>query len=181
MLKKMTYVLTAILVTVIIALGIGRVLDNKRNETGKTTVEKFLTLYKNRNGEAGKLLFNNVVNSEITFKGFQGILAEKIEFKIKRVKKEDKGYQVTTEISNIDFGKIFQKNIDENVNAEKISENVKKQMKAKDVPIRKFIVEIPVVEENGRDKVVLTPELSNALLGGYNEYLDGLMGDGQSE
>ena len=151
--------------------------SSKDTETCKSVVENFLTSYQTLDGSAGKYLANRT--DDIQFTGIQALLAEKMTFSIENVKKEDEKYLVCAQISTADFKKIFESvalSIDETTSQDEVLEKFYDAIDSNSTQIKTFSVEIPVQKYGEDYKIELTPELSNALFGGFNEYLSELTG-----
>ena len=146
--------------------------SSKEKEQCKEQVTEFLTAYQAQDSECGKYLAGSEDDSTINFEGFQSVLAESITFEIDSVKIEDEYNVVNTIIKNVDFGTVFEglANTQElNVETtEDIMLELEKRLEAEDAPEREFKVPIRLDKEI---KIEMTSELSNALLGGYMEYI----------
>ena len=146
--------------------------SSKEKEQCEEQVMGFLTEYQAQNSECGKYLAGSEDDSTINFEGFQSILAESITFEIDSVKIEDEYNVVNTVIRNVDFGTVFEglANSEElNIETtEGIMLELEKRLEAEDAPEREFEVPIRLDKEM---KIEMTSELSNALLGGYTEYI----------
>ena len=146
-------------------------------DISQKTVEGFLNAYKETDGETcGKLLYNNPSEKPIEFSNTQKLLGQGIEYKIKKVR-DKKGYwEVETEIKNIDFVKtvLHFENAD-NVSIEDIDFEIKKENREE----KNYKCKIVVRKVGEEYKIVMTPEFSNALLGGINEYINTVMSEGE--
>lgn len=146
-------------------------------KTCESIVEDFLTAYQMLDSNAGNYLANRTEG--IRFNGLQAQLAEQMTFSVEKAKKKDEGYLVTTQISTVDFKETFESvatSIDKTASEEEILDKLYDAIGAETPQIKTFSVEIPV-QKYGKDyKIELTPELSNALFGGFNEYLSELTG-----
>lgn len=151
--------------------------SSKDAETCESVVEDFLTAYQMLDSSAGNYLANRT--EEIRFNGVQAQLAEQMTFSVEKAKKKDEGYLVATQISTVDFKEVFESvaaSVDETVSEEEILDKLYSAIGSESPQIKTFSVEIPV-QKYGKDyKIELTPELSNALFGGFNEYLSELTG-----
>lgn len=146
--------------------------SSKEKEQCKEQVTGFLTAYQAQDSECGKYLAGSEGDGTINFEGFQGVLAESIIFEVESVEIEDEYHVVNTIITNVDFGTV----VEELANSEELNMETKEdillelenRLKAEDAPEREFEVPIRLDKEM---KVEMTSELSNALLGGYIEYI----------
>ncbi len=146
-------------------------------KTCELIVKDFLTAYQKQDSNAGIYLANRP--EEIQFNGVQALLAEKLTFSVDSVKKEDDRYLVSTTIATVDFRSVFEnliETVDETTSEEVIMENLYQMLGSESSQIKTFAVDIPVQKYGEEYKIELTPELSNALFGGYNEYLSELTG-----
>lgn len=138
----------------------------------KENVLAFLTAYQAQDETCGQYLAGNEENTNVKFEGFQSILAEPIKFEINSVKEEKEYTIVNVNITNVDFGKVFEElaNSDELQidTTENIAAELKTRLQAEEAPVIEFEVPIKLNKEN---KIEMTSELSNALLGGYTQYI----------
>lgn len=169
--KKLKCVIIVILCICLIGCG------SKDVKTCKSVVEDFLTAYQMLDSRAGEYLANRT--EEIQFLGVQALLAEQMTFSVEKAEKEDDGYLVTTQISTVDFKEIFESvvaSVDETTSEEVVLAKLYDAIESGSSQTRTFEVEIPVQKYDEDYKIELTAELSNALFGGYNEYLSVLTG-----
>lgn len=144
----------------------------KEKEKCKEQVAKFLNAYQQQDATCGKYLTKTGGDTEIKFEGFQSILAESLTFEIKSVKVDNNNAVVNVIIKNIDFGKVFEnlaKSNDVKMDTtEDVITELTKRLKDKNAPVREF--EVPIKLDK-KHKIQMTSELSNALLGGYTQYI----------
>lgn len=148
-------------------------------DMSQKTVQQFLTLYQAQDSSAGAYIANRM-DEEMEFKGFQSVLADRLSFEIQKSKKEDENYIVSVLIHNVDFQAAFEE-LSQEINVSSVTESeILEQLKAKlqseSAKMKEFEVEVPVRKDGEEYKLILTSELSNALFGGYNEYLTSLTG-----
>ncbi len=173
--RKKIYILVLVLTLVLIGCG-----NSKDEETKiKDNVQMFLEGYQSLDGSIGQYLANYNEN-EIQFNGFQSILAQQMTFKIEKVEHSEAGYSVNVKISNVDFQVVFE-NIVEGYSINDTEENIltklRDSLEDDSAPKKDFDVEILIQQTGDIYEIILTSELSNALLGGYNEYLASLTGE----
>lgn len=169
--KKLKCVIIVILCICLTGCG------SKDAETCKSVVEDFLTAYQKLDSTAGEYLANRT--EEIQVLGVQALLAEQMSFSVEKAEKGDNGYLVTTQISTVDFKETFESvvaSVDETTSEKVIVDKLYDAIGSESPQIRTFAVEIPVQKYDEDYKIELTAELSNALFGGYNEYLSELTG-----
>jgi len=109
----------------------------------------------------------------MSFEGFQGLLAEQIEFTIKDAKQQEGEVIVAAEITNIDLKQVFNdvvNRLPSDTTQEEILKTLERDMTDDNCVKKTFDCEVLLVDDDGY-KIVMTDTLSNALLGGYNEYL----------
>lgn len=145
--------------------------SSKEEEQCKDVVTAFLTAYQLRDESCGKYLSLNNEDETVDFEGFQSILAESLEFKIVSVELSDDYNIVNVIISNVDFGKVVDELVNneaDNLASDDILRELEKKLQVQDAPLREFEVPVKLNEEQ---KIEMTSELSNALLGGYTQYI----------
>jgi len=153
--------------------------NTEEKEASKVKVDEFLSLYQSLDSNAGTCLANQIGNKTVEFNGMQAVLAKRITYETGRVKKKDDYYQVRTTIQNVDFIAAFealQQELDADTGVEEILRQLQQNLEADDAVMREFILEVPVQKNGDTYEIVMTSELSNALFGGYNEYLTQLTG-----
>lgn len=148
-------------------------------DMSQKAVQQFLALYQARDSSAGSYIADRM-DEEMEFNGFQAVLADRLSFEIQKSKKEDENYIVSVLIHNVDFQAAFEE-LSQEINVSSVTESeILEQLKAKlqseSAKMKEFEVEVPVRKDGEEYKLILTSELSNALFGGYNEYLTSLTG-----
>lgn len=166
--KKIMKCLVCIMLGAMVLTGC----TGKEKKQCKEQVTKFLNAYQQQDVMCGKYLVKKGVDTEIKFEGFQSILAESVTFEIKSAKVNDDSVTVNVVIKNVDFGKVFESLAKSNdvkmeTTADVIVE-LTKRLQDKNAPTREFEVPIKLDEKH---KIQMTSELSNALLGGYTQYI----------
>lgn len=144
---------------------------SQEKEQCKENVSAFLESYQAKDETCGKYLLENGKETGVEFEGFQAILAEPITFEIKSVETNKEYDIVNVVITNIDFKIIFEELVNDDleiVSKENIVLELEKRLQADEAPMREF--EVPV-RLNKEKKIEMTSELSNALLGGYTQYI----------
>lgn len=116
-------------------------------------------------------------NTPITYEGYQGYCAEKINYKIIDVSKVDSDSEliiVTVEIQNIDLtavlNKLNEKSFD---NDEEIIQHFYSLIQSDDAPTHTYQCDIKCKQYPTGMKILFDAELSNALLGGYSAFVAG--------
>ena len=172
--RKQIYILLSLLIFMLVGCG------SSNNEELKIVdnVQNFLEGYQSLDGSIGEYLADY---DKDTFKfiGFQSILAQQMTFKIGKVERSADGYLVNVKISNVDFRAVFEEIIEEYTvgdTEENILKKLRNKLEDESAKRKDFDVEILIQQTGDTYEIILTPELSNALLGGYNEYLTSLTG-----
>lgn len=172
--RKQIYILFLLLIFTLVGCGS----SNDEELKIKDNVQTFLEGYQLLDGSIGEYLADyEEINLE--FNGFQSTLAQRMTFKIGKVELLDDGYLVNVKISNVDFQEAFEEIIEEYTvddTEEDILKKLSNKLEDESAKRKEFEVEILIQQTEDAYEIILTPELSNALLGGYNEYLTSLTG-----
>lgn len=173
--NKKTLIVVGICCIVVLSVGLFCLFqrNNRYIKETEVVITEFLQSYKAKQPDTFKYLQYPVAEVNMQFEGFQGILAEQIDFEIENVRKEHGQIVASVEITNIDLKEVFINTINdlpEDVTQDDILKELETRMQKGDCATKKFDCEIIVINDNGY-KVIITDTLSNALLGGYNEYL----------
>ncbi len=171
--RKLITSFFALLLAVSLLVGCS---SNVSDTEVRTLTENFLNAYKNKQSDAVSYLDNSLDNPSMEFNGFQALLAEKIEFSVKGVDRKDGEIIVSVEIINVDLKQEFIETTDalgEYATQEEILSALKSRLESPDCATRRFDCEI-AISDTDNPKIIMTESLSNALLGGYNEYLSEL-------
>lgn len=148
--------------------------DSKDENASKEIIENFLTSYQSLEEDAAQYLTIYGESDKIQYNGIQSILAEQMIFDIGNTVRSADGYLVNVKITNVDFQVVFEKIVQDfkqDDTQDDILKKLEEEMQAETVEKREFQIDIPVQKINGKYEIELTPELSNALFGGYNEYI----------
>lgn len=172
--RKQIYILLSLLIFALVGCGSS---NNEELEI-VNNVQTFLESYQSLDGSIGEYLADHDKDT-LKFNGFQSILAQQMTFKIGKVKCSDDGYLVNVKINNVDFREVFEEIIEEYTvgdTEEDILKKLSNKLEDESAKRKHFDVEILIQQTGDTYEITLTPELSNALLGGYNEYLTSLTG-----
>lgn len=167
-----------LLVLIIVWVLVGCNTRDEDMEIKKVTKD-FLLGYQDLDEKIGQYLVGYDNDDIIKYNGFQAILARKMTFKIGKIEYIDNTYLVNLKINNVDFQVAFEEVLEELTIDDTEDDVIKKlsdRLEADFAKRKEFELSIPVQQVNDTYKIVLTSELSNALLGGYNEYLTTLTG-----
>ena len=146
----------------------------EEEKQSRETVSAFLTAYQEQDPACGEYLVGNEEGEAVSFEGFQGVLASPLSFEINSVDSEAGGYTVNVVITNVDFGAALESmeaDFFEPFSREELLQELKKRLCAEDATTREFEVQVPVTQDQ---KIEMTSHLSNALMGGYTEYISNL-------
>ena len=145
--------------------------SSEEKEQCKENVSAFLEAYQAKDATCGKYLSGSEEDTNVAFEGFQSVLADPITFEIKSVDVNKEYNVVNVVITNVDFEAVFEGLVNEDLavdSTENIALELEKRLQADDAPMREFEVPVKLNEEQ---KIEMTSELSNALLGGYTQYI----------
>ena len=145
--------------------------SSKEKEQCKANVSAFLEAYQTKDTTCGKYLSGSEKDANVEFEGFQSALADSITFKIKSVEENKESNIVNVVITNVDFKAVFEDLVNDDLkvdSTESVVLELEKRLQADDAPMREF--EVPV-KLNEDQKIEMSSELSNALLGGYTQYI----------
>lgn len=157
--------------------------STEEKDASKTKVDEFLRLYQSLDSNAGACLANQIGDQTVQYEGMQAVLAKRIIYETGKVKKKGGYYEVQTTIQNVDFATAFealQQELNADASVDEILLQLQKKLEADEAVMREFLLEIPVQRNGDNYEIILTDELSNALFGGYNEYLTQLTGGMQN-
>lgn len=144
----------------------------QEKEQCKEKVDAFLSAYQSQESSCGQYLVSNDDENQIEFDGYQAILADSLTYEIGSVDLGKDYDVVNIVIDNIDFGKVCESIVNNNADDFETSDEVTKVLldvlQSDGVPMRKYEVAVKLVEDH---KIQMNNELSNALLGGYPQYI----------
>ncbi len=143
----------------------------------KEVLAAFLDAYRNLDPDANVYLLDGG-DEELSYDGFQGLLASSFTYEIGNVDMTYLVPYVSVTITNVDFKQILETYLesmeeDDSKKAESIVSELESLVNASDRPMRTFECAVPVyyLEEESGLKVEMTEELSNALTGGFAEFI----------
>lgn len=148
--------------------------SSEEEKQSMDTVSAFLTAYQEQDPACGEYLVGNEEGEAVSFEGFQSVLASPLSFEIDSVDSEEDGYTVNVVITNVDFGAALESmeaDSFEPSSSDELLQELENRLCAEDAATRKFEVPVPVTQDQ---KIEMTSHLSNALLGGYTEYISNL-------
>ncbi len=145
-------------------------------EVAKIVVSNFLDEYSSKSKNANNYLALTAMNdTPITYEGYQGYCAEKINYEIIGATKSENDSEliiVTVKIENVDLKAILDK-LDEKTfeNDEEIIESFYSMIQSNNAATNTYQCDIKCKAYPSGMKILFDSELSNALLGGYSAYI----------
>lgn len=161
-----------ILLTIALAIsctGCGQ----SNGSAAKKACKAFFTAYENSDSMETAAYFGDLYTAA-AFSELQCALAAKTHTEVKKASTTDNMVQVAVTVETIDVPAVISALPDTVTSTELAEEALLSAFQANDVPLRTFDVTALMVQENGTWTIQMTPELSNALLGGFQEMLDDL-------
>ena len=175
--KKLFYFLLVLFLTAtVVFIGIF-LYCRQQKEHAEKAVTEFLESYRRADGQTcGKLLYNNFLGVPIEFSETEGLLAKGINNKIVKCQYKNGIMCITVEIENIDFQQVFEALVKQqnDVTEEELNNQISKEQE-KNENRKVFECNIFLYKVEDEWKLDMTDELSNALHGGMNEYIDSLI------
>ena len=171
-------IIVGILFFVVIVFDIIIFLDEKNKaeesqaeKVSKQIVSDFLTKYRESDKSCREYLKEDKENF-IKFQEFQILLGQSLEYDIQSVQKDENSEYdiVNIIIDNVDFEETINQVIDKGADTgESILEGIKKLLQDESAPRTKF--KIKVFVDTKEKQLIMSEDLSNALLGGYHKYI----------
>ena len=106
------------------------------------------------------------------FTDIQRGMAENLQFETKKVKSKGDTMVVSAVITAVDLQKVLETLPETIDSVESAKEALTTALSAEDVPTKTFEVDVNLVPKDETWAVEMTPELADALLGGYNSILE---------
>lgn len=153
----------------------------------KEILSAFLDAYKNQDPAAAGFLLNG--GSEgLSYNGFQGLLASSFTYEIGNVDMSYTVPYVMVSITNVDFKQILETYLESldteaATSSDAIVQALEDLVNASDRPMRTFECAVPVyyLEEEEGMKIEMTEDLSNALTGGFAEFISNYLWSAEEE
>lgn len=99
-------------------------------------------------------------------------MAEKLQFETKKVKSQGDEMLVSAVITAVDLKKALESLPETIDSTDAAKEALSAAFSAEDVPTKEFEVDVSLAQEDGKWVVQMTPDLADALLGGYYSILE---------
>ena len=168
--------LVLFLLVALVCTGVFAYEDQQKKKVTNAVIE-FLDAYQRADGQVcGKLLYNNDLDAAIEFSETEILLAKGVCWKLDKCQWEKNMVRVTVEIENMDFSQVFEnllKQQDE-VTEDALNNQIS-QVQLGGQYRKVFVCDVFVYNVDEEWKVSMTEELSNALHGGMNEYVNSLI------
>lgn len=147
-------------------------------------VEEFLEKYNGKDESAGDYLMLSLAGpSEMTYQGLQGLLAENLTWEITGSEETDADTcrcVVYLKVQNVDMEAILREI--EQAQDMSVAENLAAELEARitepDCPRAEYACSVEVTSYRSGLKIIVSESLSNALYGGLNTYVAGLLKGG---
>jgi len=141
-----------------------------------SVVSGFFDVYKEKDSAAGQYLASGALSATgISFDGIQGVLAERLTYKVtgsETDKNTDGQVLVDVKVTTVDVAKVLQSfEQTTETDPDKLLAEVMDAIEASDVPLATRDCQVVVASYPAGMRIVMTADLSNVLLGGFNEYL----------
>ena len=143
----------------------------KNKEEAQAACEDFFQAYSSCDSQALADSMEGLATST-PFTDIQRGMAENLQFETKNVKREDDTMVVSTVITAVDLQKVLETLPETIDSVESAKEALITALSAEDVPTKTFEVDVNLVQKDETWAVEMTPELADALLGGYYSILE---------
>lgn len=179
--QKSKWKIVTIILICILILGIIGGLFIKEVYMGKESkkvVSEFLQSYQKLDEDkCEKYLYtNSMYPTEQKFSDLQKTLAKNIKFQIKGAKEKEKYTVVEVKITNVNFEKIMKTIIEEQIESEeKVENKIENMISSGKEEKKEYMCNVNVYQVGEERKIEITESLSNALLGGFPEYVHSLI------
>lgn len=148
------------------------VFEGEEGEVQKVC-DGFFEAYASLDGEKVGEMFH--YGETLEFSQLQGALSEKIQAVITSIRVEGEDAEVQAQITNVDMGAVIEGLPEDISGKEEASKAMIKAIKDKDAPTAEFEVTLLLTKVDDVWLMEKTPELSDALVGGYQSFLNKLL------
>lgn len=143
----------------------------KNKEEAKAACDDFFQAYSSGDGQALADSMGGLA-APVPFTDIQSGMAKNLQFETKTVKSDGDTMVVSSVITAVDLQKVLE-GLPETIDSvESAKEALTAALNAEDVPTKMFEVDVNLVLEDEKWVVEMTPELADALLGGYYSILE---------
>ena len=143
----------------------------KSKEEAQAACEDFFQAYSSCDSQALADSMEGLATSA-PFTDIQRGMAENLQFETKKVKSKDDTMVVSTVITAVDLQKVLETLPETIDSVESAKEALIAALSAEDVPTKTFEVDVNLVPKDETWVVDVTPDLADALLGGYYSILE---------
>ena len=145
--------------------------DGKSKEEAKAACEDFFQAYSSCDSQALADSMEGLA-APAPFTDIQRGMAENLQFETKKVKSKGGRMLVSAVITAVDLKKVLETLPETIDSVESAKEALTTALSAEDVPTKTFEVDVNLVQKDETWVVEMTPELADALLGGYYSILE---------
>lgn len=176
--RYLLMVVAVVLLLVLSVIGVSILKSRKKKnsiEDVRNYANGFLTAYHEKRGDLANYF---QYSDTIEFNDLNSLFADYFTFTITDVKVNESEYIVSVEARNIDAEKVFDKIMETNEDYETetdILNAFKHEVNSNQDNLKYFSCEFYVVANESGLQIVMTEELSNAMYGGFNEYVNKLI------
>lgn len=149
----------------------------QQKDEAKKVVAEFLEAYQRADEQTcGYLLYNNFLDAPLEFSDTEKALAVGVLGEVGKCRWEADAACVTAEVENIDFQQAFEAllAVQEEVTEDELNRYIL-QVQEEKAYRRTYQCQVFVYKAGGEWKISMAEELSNALHGGLNEYVDSVI------
>ena len=140
----------------------------KNKEEAKAACDDFFQAYSSGDGQALADSMGGLA-APVPFTDIQSGMAKNLQFETKTVKSDGDTMVVSSVITAVDLQKVLE-GLPETIDS--VEEALTAALNAEDVPTKTFEVDVNLAQEDEKWVVEMTPELADALLGGYYSILE---------
>ena len=168
--QRMKRRILAVLLCLLMAVS-SAACGGKNKEEAQVACEDFFRAYSSCDSQALADSMEGLATSA-PFTDIQRGMAENLQFETKKVKSKDDTMVVSTVITAVDLQKVLETLPETIDSVESAKEALIAALSAEDVPTKTFEVDVNLVQKDEAWAVEMTPELADALLGGYYSILE---------
>ena len=174
-------VLTVFVVAAVIVFVCFFVFRGKETTPEEELAARFLSAYSEQDPSCAELLLNGSAG-EMEFSEEQTVFSRNLTYEIQDSRTEGDYAMVTVEIQNINFAEIMEPLLEENSEGITEGDILSTLQNAGSDSRKTYSCEVVVYQGGVEDKIMMTEDLSRALLGGLNDYMASLLyGEGKGE